>query len=81
MASKTDPLAGLDNIQPSGNGGQPFKLDRLLGDQPEQLERIRTAYLAGYSSNQLADRLTANGYKISDSAIQAWLKKEGVERV
>jgi hypothetical protein len=77
---KPDPLAALDALTPSGNGGQMHRLDFLLGDQPHQLDRIRANYLRGVSPQQIADFLTANGYKVSGSAVESWLKKEQVRR-
>lgn len=76
-----DPLAALlNNTDTSGLAGSKSRVMFLYGDRPEVLDAIRRARLERkLSFSQIARVLSSEGNKISDGAVQTWLRSQGIE--
>jgi hypothetical protein len=73
-----DLAAELMNARPLRDG-RSLKIIEVFGDQPEVLDAIRTARVErGLSYRVIAQVLSKSGEKISEGAVQNYLRAEGI---
>jgi hypothetical protein len=72
-------LAAQLNEEPRSRYGRGLKLEELFGDRPDILEAIIAARVERKLSYQtIADVIARNGQYISPTAVQNWLRTQGV---
>lgn len=78
MKAQIDPLAAALNATPCIKPGVKSRIVTLFGDRPDVLDAIRAARARGLSCQHIADTLSTADAKVSDGAVNKWLKDDAL---